>query len=82
MIYAVREKLNTWMQKYNRPDTLLEAPQQMPLSQLAEKAKEDWHQAQAYFENVNDPELVDYAINNLEAAEKRYNYLLKKLREQ
>lgn len=53
-----------------------------PLRALTEQAKEQWHQAMDYFENVKDPELVDYAIKNLDAAEKRYDYLLKQMREQ
>jgi len=57
-------------------------PTSPPLHVLAKQAKVQLQLAQAYFENVSDPELVDYAINNLEAAEKRYNYLLKQIREQ
>lgn len=52
------------------------------LNEMTEQAKKQWQLAQAYFENVKDPELVDLAINNLEAAEKRYNYLLRQIREQ
>lgn len=52
------------------------------LEDMVEQAKRQWQLAQAYFENVKDPELVDLAINNLEAAEKQYNYLLKQMREQ
>lgn len=52
------------------------------LNEMTEQAKKQWQLAQAYFENVKDPELVDLAINNLEAAERRYNYLLRQIREQ
>lgn len=42
-----------------------------------EAAKRDWTNARAFFEQVSEPDLVDMAIYSLEAAEKRYIYLLK-----
>ncbi|HWR22609.1 MAG TPA: DUF2508 family protein [Feifaniaceae bacterium] len=41
------------------------------------RALEDWKKAAAYFESVSDPELVDYAVYDMEAAKKRYIYLLR-----
>ena len=49
---------------------------------LVEEAKRDWQEARVYFNTVTDPELVDHAIYTLNAAEKRYVYLLKKAREE
>lgn len=49
---------------------------------LVDEAKCQWQLAQEYFEFVKDPELVDVAINNLAAAEQRYNYLVKQLRKE
>ena len=40
-------------------------------------AKEEWLSAQIYFENVSDPDLVDLSIYKLEAARRKYMYLLK-----
>jgi hypothetical protein len=40
-------------------------------------AYQEWNNAQRYFENVTDPDLVDYAIYQIEASKLRYNYLLK-----
>lgn len=71
-------KLKILMQR-NR-EAVINTPQPS-LLELVDGAKEEWHQAQAYFEQVKDHELVDYAIIKLEVAEKRYNYLLKQLRE-
>ena len=51
------------------------------LYRLVNQAREQWRLAREDFEFVKDPELVDAAINNLQAAEKRYNYLLKQLRQ-
>ncbi len=38
--------------------------------------------AENYFDNVNDPDLIDYAIYDLEAAKKKYAYMLKKARQE
>ncbi len=42
-----------------------------------ERARKDWLTARAYFDNVTDPDLIDHAIFWIEAAEKKYMYLLK-----
>lgn len=44
-------------------------------------AHEEWRNAEKYFENVTDPDLIDYAIYRIEAAKTRYTYLLKLARE-
>lgn len=50
------------------------------LRQQVEEAKECWLTARAYFDNLSEPDLIDYAIYTLEAAERRYMYLLKQLK--
>jgi len=47
------------------------------LVELVNKAKEDWFDAKRFFDEVTDPDLVDYAIYRIESAEKKYIYLLK-----
>ncbi|HKM01717.1 MAG: YaaL family protein [Tissierellia bacterium] len=42
-----------------------------------ESAKKEWEDAKNIFENVSQPDLVDYAIYKVEAAEQKYVYLLK-----
>jgi len=42
------------------------------------RAREEWLAAKNYFEMVSDPDLVDHAIYLLEAAERKYMYLLKR----
>ncbi|SNX53827.1 DUF2508 family protein [Thermoanaerobacterium sp. RBIITD] len=37
--------------------------------------------AEMYFQNVTDPDLVDQAIYNLESLRKKYIYLIKKAKE-
>lgn len=36
-----------------------------------------WKDAQNFFENVSDPDLIDYAIFDMETARRRYMYMLK-----
>ena len=45
------------------------------------KAYADWQAAENYFDNVADPDLIDFAIYDIEAAKKKYIYMLKKARE-
>ncbi len=45
-----------------------------------ENAKREWEDAKNIFENVSQPDLVDYAIYKVEAAEKKYTYLLRQIK--
>jgi hypothetical protein len=45
-----------------------------------EQARREWHSAQAYYDAVSDTDLVDYAVYLMQAAEKKYTYLLKQAR--
>lgn len=45
------------------------------------KAHSDWQAAENYFDNVSDPDLIDFAIFDMEAAKKKYVYMLKKAKE-
>lgn len=52
------------------------------LEQLVRKALEEWQAAQAHFDAVagaSDPDLVDHAVYHLEAARRKYMYLLKQV---
>lgn len=51
-----------------------------PDQKILDHAKRDWMMAQKIFEEASHPELIDYAVYNLKAAEKRYMYLLKQLK--
>lgn len=44
-------------------------------------AHEEWRNAESFFQNVTDPDLVDHAIYRVEAARTRYTYLMKQARE-
>jgi hypothetical protein len=45
------------------------------------EAHEEWRNAEKYFQDATDPDLIDYAIYRVEAAKTRYTYLLKVARE-
>lgn len=49
---------------------------------MVKKAGEELKQAYQMLAQVDDQDMVDYAVFTLRAAEKRYGYLLKKLKEQ
>ncbi len=44
-------------------------------------AHQEWSNAESFFQNVTDPDLVDHAIYRVEAARTRYTYLMKQARE-
>lgn len=44
------------------------------------KALEDWKAAENYFNSIEDQDLVEYALYELEAARRKYEYLMRKLR--
>jgi len=48
----------------------------------AQIAQQEWLWALAYFHEVSEPGLVDYAVYSLQAAERKYMYLLEKAREE
>ncbi|MBX5465143.1 MAG: DUF2508 family protein [Clostridia bacterium] len=43
---------------------------------VVEQARRELEAARSYFDSVTDPELVDHAIHLLNAAEKKYMYLV------
>lgn len=44
------------------------------------KALDEWHAAENYFNSIDDPDLIEYALYELEAARRKYEYLMRKLR--
>lgn len=51
------------------------------LLEAVRAAKKEWETAELYFNEVTDPDLVEYAVFILEAAKRKYLYLWKKSRE-
>ncbi len=50
------------------------------LLQSVRDAKTEWQCALNYFQQVSEPELIDYAIYKIEASRRRYMYLLNQAR--
>ncbi len=48
------------------------------LVEAIDLAHKEWQEARCTFNQIDDPELIDHAIYAVEAAEKKYVYLLKK----
>lgn len=47
---------------------------------IVDAAKDEWLAAQEYFNAAIEPELVDHAILTLQAAERKYMYWLKQIK--
>jgi uncharacterized protein (UPF0210 family) len=77
-----KELFNKIVNYLNGENNFSQKPTQEKDWKLIEEAKKDWKDAREYFNTVTEPELIDHAIYTLEAAEKRYVYLLKKAREE
>lgn len=45
------------------------------------KAQQEMYDAENFFDNVIDPELIEHAIYKMEAAKTKYTYLLKQAKE-
>ncbi len=64
---------------YNRSNVTKESAtdEDRELAECVKVAYEEWQNAENFFHNVSDPDLVDHAIYKLEATKARYIYLLK-----
>lgn len=54
--------------------------QEHKLIYAVDNARKEWNYARDLFNQVDEPELVEHAIYAIEAAEKKYMYLLKEAR--
>lgn len=50
---------------------------EVPYRDAVDKARQEWIAAKSYFNAVTEEGLVDYSIHLMEAAERKYMYLLK-----
>lgn len=66
-----------WLSQLVEP--AVRAPLGSRLEQLA-AAQQEWQDAVSYFQSVTEPELVDHAIFVLEAARRKYEYLMGQVR--
>lgn len=71
---------NRWRSRRNRFE-MQEQTEREELIRELEQAKADWNNARNKLDHVVDKDQIDYVIYLLEAAEKRYNMLLKKAKQ-
>lgn len=76
-LFLINQKLD--LQKNREPEDPQQAEQEETL-RLIWRAHQDWQQARRILNEAADADLIDCAIQNLAAAESRYQYLLKKAR--
>ncbi len=55
----------------------LKAREEKDKNETIQAALQEWKNAVTYFESVSDPELIDYAAYGIEAARRKYVFLLK-----
>lgn len=70
--------LNTFTQQSVQP----ERDKEYALTTLVVKAHRDWLEAQALFNEVKEPDLIDHAIYAMEATERKYMFLLKQAKKE
>lgn len=52
------------------------------LLEAVAQAHREWEAAKSFFETVTDPDLIDYAIYRIAAAQRRYAYLLRQAKQE
>jgi len=56
-------------------------PKTLPsLAIVVEEARQEWLNAQHYYNTVSDQDLIDHAVYLMQATERKYMYLLKQAR--
>ena len=68
-------RVTNWLR--GRPSTEDEPTELDKLRTELEAARKEWATAQRHIDYVSEPELIDHAIYYLEAAERKYGYLLR-----
>jgi len=65
-----------WL-RYDAPDR---AQETISDEIVLQQAQQELKQAHNLFDNLNEPDMLDYAIYKMKAAEKHYDYLLKRVK--
>lgn len=65
----------------SRPNRAAERAAIAELEAQVAAAQREWQAALSHFQMVSDPDLVDHAIFHLEAAQRKYMYLLNQVRQ-
>lgn len=59
-----------------------EVQEKEEMLKIIASAHKQWKEKESLFQTVTDPDLVDYAIYQMEASRLKYIYLLKKMRKE
>jgi hypothetical protein len=76
--YRMWKKWAFWLKKRQTGESKAASGEMMELYNEIGQAKRDWENAHRYFEYALGKDQIDYAIFALEAAEKRYEMLLRR----
>lgn len=71
--------MNLLMKKDKESEDTKERKKMLGILSLAHK---EWKEKESYFQAVTDPDLVDYAIYEMEASRLKYIFLLKQMRKE
>ncbi|MDW7675002.1 MAG: YaaL family protein [Bacillota bacterium] len=73
-IKGIWHDIKVWLLKLWRSFFVVEEKDE--LKDNINKAKEEWEYAKMFFQEATEPDIIDYAIFQLDAAERKYMYLL------
>ncbi|HHW08053.1 MAG TPA: hypothetical protein GXX34_11105 [Clostridia bacterium] len=77
-----REFILELVERWRKPAGYLDLPEEtLKDLRVLEEIKSEWYIAKRYFNEVTEPALVDYAIYNMEAAEKRLVHFISLMRD-
>jgi hypothetical protein len=74
-------RLSKWLKVCTRQFAARDRDNRSDESKAIEHAHQEWLAANRLFDYATGPELVDYAIYSLQAAERQFVYLWKRARE-
>lgn len=80
ILMFLKEEL--WVKGFGQNEQNRLQTENLTLVDLVDRARCEWEQAKTLFDEVEDPDLIDHAIYAMEAAERKYMYLLKKAKEE
>jgi len=69
---------NLYARMFNGEDLRSEEEKMLDIIRMAH---DEWKNAEAFFQDVTDPDLIDHAIYRVQAAKTKYRYLMKLARE-
>jgi hypothetical protein len=81
--FMFMDKLERALQSLQAPASPPDSPQRNAEQEYAlgaRRALDELHVAENYFNSITDPDLIEYALYEIEAARRKYEYMMRKLR--